>query len=237
MWALKFPLDLDSNIMITSHTIEFLRDLKANNNKEWFDHNRKRYDITKAEYLSLAGTLLEKMKKIDPGLEMLTAKECIFRINRDIRFSADKSPYKTNLGIVLQPGGKRLNRAAYYFHIEEGACFAGGGLWMPEGSLLQKVRQEIHYFYPDLVAILTNQKFKNTYNDLDVEPGQKLTRPPKGYDATDPAIEYIKLKSFTASTPVADSILASEKLVNTITEYFEVLKPLIQYINRGLDAE
>ncbi len=223
--------------MIQPSTLEFLRDLKANNNKEWFDQNRKRYDKVKLDYISLAGTLLDQMKHIDPSLEMLTAKDCIFRINRDIRFSADKSPYKTNLGIVLQPGGKRLTRAAYYFHIEEGACFAGGGLWMPEGPLLQKVRQEIHYFYPDLVEILGNKDFKKIYGDLDIEPGQKLSRPPKGYFASDPAIEYIKLKSFTASTLVANNLLTSEKLVSTIAGYFEVLKPLIKYINRGLEAE
>ncbi len=223
--------------MLQSHTLEFLRELKANNNKEWFDANRKRYEKVKSDYLALAADLLESMKKIDPALEMLTAKDCIFRINRDIRFSADKSPYKTNLGIVLQPGGKRMSRAAYYFHIEEGASFAGGGLWMPESALLLKVRKEIHYFFPDLTEILEKPDFKKYYGALDIEEGQKLSRPPKGFEADDPAIEFIKLKSFTTSAPISDDLLTSKNLVENISVRLEALKPFIQFINRGLDNE
>ena len=223
--------------MLQSHTLEFLRELKANNNKEWFDANRKRYEKVKSDYLALAADLLESMKKIDPALEMLTAKDCIFRINRDIRFSANKSPYKTNLGIVLQPGGKRMSRAAYYFHIEEGASFAGGGLWMPESALLLKVRKEIHYFIPDLTEILEKPDFKKYYGALDIEEGQKLSRPPKGFEADDPAIEFIKLKSFTTSAPISDDLLTSKNLVENISVRLEALKPFIQFINRGLDNE
>ena len=223
--------------MLQSHTLEFLRELKANNNKEWFDANRKRYEKVKSDYLALAADLLESMKKIDPALEMLTAKDCIFRINRDIRFSANKSPYKTNLGIVLQPGGKRMSRAAYYFHIEEGASFAGGGLWMPESALLLKVRKEIHYFFPDLTEILEKPDFKKYYGALDIEEGQKLSRPPKGFEADDPAIEFIKLKSFTTSAPISDDLLTSKNLVENIYVRLEALKPFIQFINRGLDNE
>lgn len=223
--------------MLQSHTLEFLRELKANNNKEWFDANRKRYEKVKSDYLALAADLLESMKKIDPALEMLTAKDCIFRINRDIRFSANKSPYKTNLGIVLQPGGKRMSRAAYYFHIEEGASFAGGGLWMPESALLLKVRKEIHYFFPDLTEILEKPDFKKYYGALDIEEGQKLSRPPKGFEADDPAIEFIKLKSFTTSAPISDDLLTSKNLVENISVRLEALKPFIQFINRGLDNE
>lgn len=220
--------------MLKSSTLEFLRDLKANNNKEWFDQNRKRYDLVKTDYLSLAGELLEAMKREDPVLDMLTPKDCIFRINRDVRFSSNKSPYKTNLGIALHPGGKKSGLGAYYFHIEEGAAFAGGGLWMPEGTQLNKLRKEIHYFYPDLDRILNEPKFKKTYGNLDVDPGQKLSRPPKGYDANDPAIEFLKLKSFTALKSVPDSLLTSDQLVPTVVEYFKALKPFIHFINRGL---
>lgn len=146
--------------MVQPTTIEFLKELKSNNSKSWFDQNRKRYDIMKSDYISLAGRILEQMKDIDPSLDMVTAKDCIFRINRDVRFSADKSPYKTNLGIALHPGGKKFNLAAYYLHIEPGQSFIGGGLWMPEAPLLSKVRKEIHYFYHDLVDILNNPLYK-----------------------------------------------------------------------------
>lgn len=223
--------------MLQSSTLTFLRELKDNNNKEWFDQNRKRYDLVKLDYLSLAGSLLDKMKPFDPSLEMLTAKDCIFRINRDVRFSANKAPYKTNLGIALHPGGKKSGLAAYYLHIEEGTAFAGGGLWMPESNQLQKVRKEIHYFYNDLDLILKDPEFKKTYGHLDIEEGQKLSRPPKGYEANDPAIELLKLKSFTALKSVPDDLLLSDKLVPTVIEYFKVLKPLLHFINRGLVSD
>lgn len=223
--------------MVQPTTIEFLKELKSNNSKSWFDQNRKRYDIMKSDYISLAGRILEQMKDIDPSLDMVTAKDCIFRINRDVRFSADKSPYKTNLGIALHPGGKKFNLAAYYLHIEPGQSFIGGGLWMPEAPLLSKVRKEIHYFYHDLVDILNNPLYKKTFGSLDVEDGQKLTRPPKGYDAEDPAIEFLKLKSFTASTPLPDEMLTSDKLVGHIINTFTILKPLIGFINRGLMSD
>ena len=223
--------------MVQPTTIEFLKELKSNNSKSWFEQNRKRYDKMKSDYISLAGRILEQMKDIDPSLDMVTAKDCIFRINRDVRFSADKSPYKTNLGIALHPGGKKFNLAAYYLHIEPGQSFIGGGLWMPEAPLLSKVRKEIHYFYHDLVDILNNPLYKKTFGSLDVEDGQKLTRPPKGYDAEDPAIEFLKLKSFTASTPLPDEMLTSDKLVGHIIDTFTILKPLIGFINRGLMSD
>jgi len=223
--------------MVQPTTIEFLKELKSNNSKSWFDQNRKRYDIMKSDYISLAGRILEQMKDIDPSLDMVTAKDCIFRINRDVRFSADKSPYKTNLGIALHPGGKKFNLAAYYLHIEPGHSFIGGGLWMPEATLLSKVRKEIHYFYHDLVEILNNPVYKKTFGSLDVEGGQKLSRPPKGYDAEDPAIEFLKLKSFTASTPLPDEMLTSDNLVSHIIDTFTILKPLIGFINRGLMSD
>jgi uncharacterized protein (TIGR02453 family) len=223
--------------MVQPTTIEFLKELKSNNSKSWFDQNRKRYDIMKSDYISLAGRILEQMKDIDPSLDMVTAKDCIFRINRDVRFSADKSPYKTNLGIALHPGGKKFNLAAYYLHIEPGQSFIGGGLWMPEAPLLSKVRKEIHYFYHDLVDILNNPLYKKSFGSLDVEDGQKLTRPPKGYEAEDPAIEFLKLKSFTASTPLPDEMLTSDKLVGHIINTFTILKPLIGFINRGLMSD
>ncbi|MFZ1749054.1 MAG: DUF2461 domain-containing protein [Saprospiraceae bacterium] len=220
--------------MLQKETLKFLNDLKLNNNKEWFSDNRKRYDKAKADYLGLAGTLLGEMKKHDPSLDILTPKDCIFRINRDIRFSADKSPYKTNLGIVLHPGGKKSNLSAYYLHIEKGQSFVGGGLYMPDAAALAKVRKEIHYFYHDLKSVLQQHDFKNTFGDLSIEDKQKLSRPPKGYEATDPAIEYLKLKSFTAFQTLDDDMLTSDKLVPKVIESFKVIQPLLHFINRGL---
>ncbi|MBK9733625.1 MAG: DUF2461 domain-containing protein [Saprospiraceae bacterium] len=223
--------------MLDPNTIDFLRDLKHNNHKGWFDQNRNRYDIVKSDYLNLASNILAEMKKADETLDILSPKDCIFRINKDIRFSKDKTPYKTNLGIALHPYGKKMQLAAYYVHIEEGQSFVGGGLWAPEAPLLSKVRKEIHYFYNDLETILENSAFKKTFGSLDVEEGQKLSRPPKGYEMDDQAIEFLKLKSFTVSRSISDSILTSEKLMPFIVESFKVLQPFLIFINRGLMSD
>jgi uncharacterized protein (TIGR02453 family) len=223
--------------MLSSATLEFLNDLKENNNREWFEANKKRYQKVKTEYLNLAESLVSEMKKFDASLEMLTGKDCIFRINRDIRFSSDKSPYKTNLGIALHPGGKKSMLAAYYLHIELGQCFVGGGLWMPEAPALAKVRKEIHYFYPDLKNIIENKDFSESYGDLDIEPGAKLSRPPKGYLQDDPAIEYLKLKSFTASAKISDSLITSDNLIPTVIKHFRNIKPFLHFLNRGLQSD
>jgi uncharacterized protein (TIGR02453 family) len=223
--------------MIEKSTLNFLAELKSNNNKPWFDAHRKQYEQVKENYLRCTEDILRAMKLVDPKLELLTAKDCVFRINRDVRFSADKSPYKTNIGIAMHSGGKKFNKAAYYIHIEPGHSFVGGGLWMPETPLLNKVRKEINFFYSDLLNILNEPEFKKLYKDLDIEEGQKLSRPPKGYDSDNPAIEYLKLKSFTASTPINDEVLTSSEMIPEIVRYLTILKPVLYFINRGLESD
>lgn len=220
--------------MLNPKTLEFLHDLSLNNSKSWFDQNRKRYDQVKEDYLGLAANLLEKIQVHDTALSGLSPKDCIFRINRDVRFSSNKAPYKTNLGIAFHPGGKKFQLAAYYLHIELGGSFVGGGLWMPEALPLAKIRKEIHFFYPELTTILSDKNFTATYGSLDVEENQKLSRPPKGYEANNPAIEFLKLKSFTASHPIADDLLTSNQLIPTVIEDFITLKPFLDFLNRGL---
>jgi uncharacterized protein (TIGR02453 family) len=223
--------------MIQTSTFQFLDELRENNNKPWFDANRKRYEAMKADYLGLANRILTEMKKYDVGLEMLTAKDCTFRINKDVRFSKDKSPYKTHLGIALHPLGKKMMTAAYYLHIERGQSFIGGGLWQPEALLLSKVRKEINYFYDDLQTILSEKSFKSTYGDLSIEEGKKLSRPPKGYDADNPAIEYLKLKSFTVGKSIPDKALTDPTYFDQIISDFIAIQPLLHFINRGLMSD
>lgn len=223
--------------MLQPSTLQFLRELKENNHKPWFDENRRRYEAVKKDYQQLVAALLAEMQRHDPTLAMLSVKDCTFRINRDIRFSADKSPYKTNLGISLSPYGKKLQMAGYYVHIEPGTAFVGGGLYMPEAPQLKKVRKEIDYFYSDLRAVVEAPAFVRTYGDLDRDPGAVLSRPPKGYEAHNPAIEYLKLKSFTAVTTLDDALLTQPALVQALTASLLDLQPFIAFINRGLMAE
>ena len=159
----------------------------------------------------------------------------MFRINRDVRFSKDKSPYKTNMGAFLCAGGKKSNLAGYYFHLEPGGCFAGGGMYMPMPPDLAKVRQEIDYNLADFQKIISSKKFKSVYTDLDRSAEYSLSRVPKGYEPTNPAADYLKLKSFVATYKIPDASLTAKTLVKEVVAGFEALQPLIQFLNEAVE--
>lgn len=215
--------------MNTYHILSFLSELGANNNKEWMDANRGAYLQAKADFEALVNVLLRNLQAIDPGLNRLTGKDCIFRINRDIRFSKDKSPYKHNFGASIAEGGKKSLNAGYYLHIQPGdESFFGGGLYMPAGAQLKKVRQEIDYNAPELLKIVTAEDFKQAYGRIQ---GEKLSRAPKGYDPHHPNIEFLKLKSYVALHKLSDDDIKSPKLIENLTHNFQVLKPFIDFLN------
>lgn len=219
--------------MLQPATIRFLVDLKKNNNRDWFEKNRKLYEAAKADYLAFVTSVLAAMQQKDTTLQNLEPKQCVFRINRDVRFSKDKSPYKTNMGASFSKGGKKVQLAGYYFHLEPGECFIGGGLWMPMAPELKKVRQEIDYCYDEFDKIITNKKFAAQFGSLD--QSEKLSRPPKGYEEDNAAIEYLKLKSFIASCPVKDADLTNKDLVKKVVAAFDTMQPLIHFLNRALE--
>jgi uncharacterized protein (TIGR02453 family) len=221
--------------MLQSTTLKFLQTLKKNNSKEWFDVNRKQYESAKVDFAGLVDAIIHSFGKKDPSIAGLSAKECVFRINRDVRFSKNKEPYKTNMGASITAGGKKIMMAGYYFHLEPGGkSFVGGGLYMAEPDKLKKVRQEIDYNWEEFSKIIRHKKFKETYEDLDKSEGMSLVREPKGYEKDNPAIDYIKLKSWIALKPISDKQLTEKELVKTITTSFEALYPLIVFLNKSL---
>ena len=224
--------------MLNSETLEFFRELRENNHKEWFDRNRDRYEKVKKDYHRLVGELLLRMQKVDPSLGHLQIKDCTFRINRDIRFSKDKTPYKTHRSIIMSPYGRRLEYAAYYVHLDEAeGSFAGGGIYMPGSEALKKIREEISAFHEDLEEILAAKDFAQTFDGLDKDEKYLLTRPPKGFQADHPAIELLKYKSFTASRPLPAKILSEPGGIDEVVEILKNAKPLNDFINRGLQAD
>ncbi|MEI7629464.1 MAG: DUF2461 domain-containing protein [Bacteroidota bacterium] len=221
--------------MLQPTTLKFLQALKKNNSKEWFDVNRKQYESAKADFAALVDAIIHSFGKKDPSIAGLLAKECVFRINRDVRFSKNKDPYKTNMGASITAGGKKVMMAGYYFHFEPGGkSFVGGGLYMAEPDKLKKVRQEIDYGWNEFSKIIQHKKFKENYTDLDRSEGMSLVREPKGYEKDNPAIDYIKLKSWIALKPISDKELIEKDLVKTITTSFEALYPLIVFLNTAL---
>ena len=218
--------------MLQASTIRFLKDLKKNNNKPWFDKNRNLYEDAKADFAAFIQAVIDQHGKKDDSIKNLVAKDCLFRINRDIRFSKDKTPYKSNFGASINKGGKKAwNSAGYYFHLEPGGSFTGGGIWMPEAEVLKKVRQEIDYNFADFKKIIGSKKFKSVYGDLSKSDEHMLSRVPKGYEPDNPAAEYLKMKSYVAMIKVNDADLNSKNLINKTVASFEALHPLISFIN------
>ena len=221
--------------MLSLPTIKFLKELKKNNNKAWFDKNRNRYESAKADFANFIQAVIDLHSKKDATIKNLVAKDCMFRINRDIRFAKDKSPYKSNFGASINKGGRKAeNSAGYYFHLEPGGSFAGGGIWMPMPAELKKVRQEIDYNFADFKKIIGSKKFKGVYGDLSKSAEYTLTRVPKGYEPNNPAAVYLKMKSYVAMIRLPDTDLVSPGLVKKTAMAFEALQPVIEFINQSM---
>lgn len=223
--------------MLTKESLQFLDDLKTNNNRDWFLENKKRYEIFKKDYHQLVSDFLDAMKPMDASLELLEVKNCTFRINRDIRFSKDKSPYKAHLGVWLSTGVKGQNRSGYYVHIEKGASFIAGGLYSPEAEDLKKVRKEIAFFHDDLEAIVADKNFEKEFGSLDVTETNSLKNPPRGYEKDHHAIEFLKLKSFTATQKFDIKEVTHKDFVSKMSQKLIALKPLNEFINRALTTD
>ncbi|NRS89250.1 uncharacterized protein (TIGR02453 family) [Flavobacterium sp. 7E] len=223
--------------MLTNDSLEFLDDLKANNNRDWFIANKKRYEIFKKDYHQLVAAFLDIMKPLDPSLEMLEVKNCTFRINRDIRFSKDKSPYKSHIGVWLSSGAKGNNRAGYYVHIERGASFIAGGFYSPLPDDLKKVRKEIAFFHEDLEEIINNKIFKKEFGTFARNEKSTLKNTPRGYDKEHPAIELLKLKSFEVLQKFDINEITQEDFVTKKSKKLLLLKPLNEFMNRALAVD
>ena len=218
--------------MLQAETIKFLTQLGKNNNKEWFDKNRDRYQLAKADFELFVDDLLVRLTPLDPEFANLKGKDCVFRIFRDVRFSKDKTPYKAHFGAFISKGGRKYEGPGYYIHIEPGKNFAGGGAWMPPGPLLKAVRQEIDYNFDDFKKILAAKEFKKYFKKIE---GEQLKTVPQGYNAEHPAIEFLKLKSFTVGTPIADKDLTTKGLASECESIFTAMSPLVNFIDRCLD--
>ena len=219
--------------MLQSSTIQFLKSLKKNNNREWFEKNRKQYELAKTDYLNFVTNVLNEIQLYDQSLTELEPKKCVFRLNRDVRFSKNKDPYKTNFGASFSKGAKKIQTAGYYFHLEPGENFVGGGLWMPMAPDLNKVRQEIDYCFKEFASILKKPVFKTTYGDMD--NSMKLVRPPKGFEIDNPALEYLKLKSFVVTRTIKDTELTDKQLVKNVVKDFKTIAPLVHFLNRAIE--
>ena len=221
--------------MLQSSTLKFLRDLKKNNNKPWFDAHRSQYESAKKDFEVFIQEVITKHGKNDPDIKDIIAKNCLFRINRDVRFSKDKSPYKSNMGAYISKGGKKSPYSGYYFHCEPGQSFIGGGIWQPEPDKIKKVRQEIDYNWDEFKKIIGSKKFKSIYEDLSTGDDMSLSKVPQGFEKDNPAAKYLKLKSWVAIRNIKDTDLTSKNLVKLTVDTFNTLHPLLLFLNRAVE--
>ena len=221
--------------MIQPATLSFLKKLSRNNNKAWFDANREKYDTVKVDFEFFVQEIINKHSKVDTDLQGLEAKKCIFRINRDVRFSKDKSPYKQNLGASMSRGGKKSVFADYYMHIEPGKSFVGGGLWMPEAIALKKIRQEIDYCWEEFETIIKEPAFRKHYGTLYRQDGIEMSRVPHGFEKDNPAAPFLKLKHIIGIHEVDDARVTSPTFSKKVQAAFKALMPMIRFLNRALE--
>jgi uncharacterized protein (TIGR02453 family) len=213
-------------------TLAFLKDLKSNNNKEWFDKHKNLYLEAKEEFETDVDELIKEIRRFDKKISPdLKGKDCAFRIYKDVRFSKDKTPYKTNFGASISPGGKKSVEAGYYIHLEPGGSFLAGGVWMPEPPMLNAIRQEIDYNPQAFLKILKSASFKKYFKGLDEE--DKLKTAPKGFEKDHPQIELLKNKHFIVSSQIAEKSLSDKNFVTAVASGFKAMYPLIQYLREA----
>ncbi|MFN8396347.1 MAG: DUF2461 domain-containing protein [Bacteroidia bacterium] len=218
--------------MLQQKTLDFLAGLRENNNREWFEENRKQYEAAKKDVEALVNKVLLGLADIDPAMAGLEAKGALFRIFRDVRFAKDKSPYKTNMGAWMASGGKNTMNAGYYLHVEPGnKSFLAGGSYMPPANVLQSIREAVDYDHEGLREIITAPAFTKWYKQLD---GEALRTVPKGYAKDHPAIDLLKFKSFVASHPLTDKDLTSAGLVDKLLDGYRAMYPLNVFLNRAI---
>ena len=220
--------------MIEKSTLNFLAELGENNYREWFHANKKRYESARDNVLAVAAKIFEEIQKFDGKIIFDDPKKCMFRIYRDTRFSHDKEPYKTNIGVVFSPDGtKKCSLSSYYLHIEPKGCFVSCGVYMPDAQIIKSIRDAIYEDFENFLEIIENKNFKKTFGSL-CRDEDVLTRVPVGYDKSSPAAEFLKLKHFYVFQPVPDTDVCSSDFVSKAAEICKLAKPLQYWLNRAI---
>ncbi|MEN2281886.1 DUF2461 domain-containing protein [Algoriphagus sp. SE2] len=212
--------------------LKFLSELEENNHKEWMDANKKWYLECKGEFLEDVGVILKGLAEWEPAFEAFKPKDCVFRQNRDVRFSANKDPYKINFAAYFSPKGKKSEGPGYYLHIQPGQSFIGGGIWMPMGETLKKIRKEIDYSGAELKKIEEEKDFKNTFGEI---KGEKLKTSPRDFSADHEFIDHLKLKSFTVSTALRDEEIESGQFIQLALSGFRIMRPFQDFLSKAIE--
>ena len=219
--------------MISKSTFDFLRKLKKNNHREWFQDHRADYEAAKDDFRTFVGGLLTEYTLLNGHLAGLEVKDLVFRINRDVRFSANKDPYKTNFGAYFAEGGKKSGKAGLYLQIEPGNSFIAGGCWMPPAPGLKAIRQEIDYNLNDFNSVLKDRNFKKSFGELS---DCRLKTVPKGYDRSNPAIDHLRQTSFIVERSFDDKEVMHANFKKECVANYKAMLPFLSFMNVALEG-
>ncbi len=214
--------------------LKFLEQLKNNNSKEWMDENKVLFHQNRDAFWKDAEDILDFVKTLEPRMVNLELKNCIFRQNRDIRFSANKNPYKINFSAYYAIGGKKSILPGYYIHIEPNASFLAAGLWMPEKEVLRKVREEIDYSGDEFLNILNEPDFKKSFSEL---MDDQLKTAPKNYPKDHIYAQVLKYKSFIVQFPLKDSEIKNKSYIQTTKQKFQLAQNFVNYLTKAIEVE
>lgn len=222
----------NATVHLTPGTLRFLLDLAENNDREWFGENKARYEEhVKDPALRLIADFAPELKKLSP--HFMATPRSLFRIYRDTRFSKDKSPYKTHLGIHFRHDRSRdVHAPGYYLHVEPGSAFAGVGIWHPDGAALRAIRTRIVEEPAAWERARDSTAFKKTF-DLG---GDRLKRPPRGFDPEHPLVEDLKWKDYIAVADLSDAFVTGPKLVKELAKVFRAGTPFMRFLCDALDV-
>jgi len=222
-------LNLKKNVMETA--LKFLKSLKGNNNREWFSDNKNWFQQSSEEFKSFTSLLIAGINEFDNSIGSVDPKDCIFRIYRDVRFSPNKVPFKTNFGAYIAKGGRKSPYAGYYFHLDSESSFASGGIYMAPPDVMKRIREDIDLYPEEFLSIVNNRKFKETIHFFD---GEKLKRVPQGFDKDSLVAEYLKFKYLTAYQDLSEKDIADKDLLKKTLTIYESIKPLVDFLNRSI---
>jgi len=210
----------------------FLSDLDRNNTRDWFNENKNRYQEALEQFRELASGMIAGISTFDPTLDGIDAKQSIFRIYKDVRFSKDKSPYKTHMGCWMTKGGRKSSDAGYYFHLEPGKSFAAAGVWMPPADQLKLIREEILYNPESYLEVVNELLSLKKYERGGTE--DMLKKGPAGFPKDFAHIDELKYKHHIFSRPYKDSELSGKNTASLLTGDFKGLYPLVAYLNHAM---
>jgi len=218
--------------MINPATLTFLKEVTQNNNREWFAEHKGEYEVARENVLSLVQSLIPELAKVDPLISPdADPKKSLMRIYRDVRFSKNKDPYKTNFGIWFSASSKGGDEPGYYLHLQPGNCFIAGGYWMPDATHLKLIRQEIDYSSSDFLQVIQDKSFAANFQ---LNSENTLKKAPKGYDPEDPNIAYLKLKSFEVVKVIPDKAFYKPSIVKELVSSFEIIYPLVVFLRNAI---